>query len=162
MLRPSLIVNAVVDALRTIQPLVTSMAGDAERIVAFHYMQGQESSLAEAINRMLQPSILVCWAGTMGGNFDGQTIWRHQIDIYFRTPNVANLLPALAYEDVWWQIVNLPVNGSDVPYLNLRNVQLLPGQLDIMNTPSVTHMTDEENQDFFVGHCTWNEIGDTP
>jgi hypothetical protein len=160
MLKASLIVDTVVSTLQTIQPLVTAMNGDPTRIQAFHFMPGLEKSLAEAINTMLQPSILVTWAGTMGGNWDGQTIFKHHVDVYFRTPNTANMVPALAYEDCYWLMVNQPVNGSDVPYLNIRNIQILPGQLDLMDTPSVQHMTDEQGQDYFCGKFIFPEIGD--
>ena len=162
MLKSSLIVDTVVCTLQTIQPLVTAMNGDPTRIKAFHFMPGMDKSLAEAINTMLQPSILVTSTGTMGGNFDGQTIFKHPVDVYFRAPNTANMVPAIAYEDVWWLMVNQPVNGSDVPYLNIRNVQILPGQLDLMDTPSVQHMTDEQGQDYFCGRFIFPEIGDQP
>lgn len=156
MLKPSTIVDAVVTSLKTIPDLVTVIT-DSTRIYAFHFMYGKEASLAQAINRMLQPSVMVVWSGTMGGNFSGYQIWKHHIDIYFRTPNTANMDPAIAYEDVFWLMMNSAVNSGS---LNIRQIELLPGQLDLMETPSAHHMIDEEGQDMFVAKCVFGEIGD--
>lgn len=159
MLKPSLVVDTVVSTLQTIPELVTAMAGDSTRIYAFHFRYGLEKSLTEALNQMIPPSTLVVWSGTIGGNFSGYQIWKHHIDIYFRAPNTVNISPAIAYEDIWWLMMNKPVNSGS---LNIRQIEILPSQLDLMETPSVEHHIDEEGQDFFCGKCVFGEIGDQP
>lgn len=159
MLNPSLVTDAVAAALRTITALVAAMAEDSARIVAYHYLYGSDEPSVKKIYEMPAPSILVLWEGTQGGNFDGSTIWKHKIAIYIRTTNVA--VPGFAgvvgaYEYVWWLICNGVVNGGSH---NIRQINLLP-QLEIMDTPSVQHMQDEEGQDLFCGKLVIPEIGD--
>src|ERR1700722_10315066 len=101
MLKPSVIVDTVVSVLQTIPGLVSAMS-DPSRIKAFHFMQGLETPALKAINAMLQPSILVMWAGTSGGNFSGYQIFKHHIDVYLRAPNTVAISTAIAYEDLWY------------------------------------------------------------
>ena len=101
-------------------------------------------------------SMLVAWDGTQGGNFDGQTMWKHRFNVYFRMGNAAGLADPIGYEDLWSILCNQPPTGSPV---NIRYMQLYPG-LDIMDTPSVTHALDEDLQDRFVGSLVIPELGD--
>lgn len=84
MLNTSAVTDAIVTALKTITELAAAMTAlDATgapvvRITAFHYLLGQEHRLAEAVYAMPAPSMLVAWEGSKGGNFDGQTIWKHR------------------------------------------------------------------------------------
>jgi hypothetical protein len=153
MLNPAPITDAIATALLSIPELNTAMDG---RISAFHYRLGQEHRLAERIYKMPAPSMLVAWDGTMGGNFDGQTIWKHRFNVYFRMGNAAGVENPVGYEDLWWIVCNKPPTGSQV---NVRYMQLYPG-LDIMDTPSVAHALDEDLQDRFVGTFVIPEIGD--
>jgi hypothetical protein len=162
MLKSSLIADTVVTTLQSIPELVTSMVGDPARIKAYHFLAGMNKTLLQAINQMLQPSILVVCLPPIGGNFNGQTLFKHHVDVYVRMPNVATFADpiSLAFEDIWWLICNTPVNGSDVPRLNIRYQNILPGQLDLMDTPSASMMTDEEGQDYLCGRFIFPEIGD--
>jgi hypothetical protein len=126
------------------------------RIGSFHYRLGVEYRLAQVIYKMPAPSLLVAWEGTLGGNFDGQTIWKHRFNVYFRMGNAAGLSEPVGYEDLWWKLCNQPPTGSAV---GIRYMQLYPG-LDIMDTPSVAHALDEDLQDRFVGTLVIPEIGD--
>jgi hypothetical protein len=153
MLNPAPITDAIATALLSIPDLSTAMDG---RINAFHYRLGQEHRLAERIYKMPAPSMLVAWDGTLGGNFDGQTIWKHRFNVYFRMGNAAGVENPVGYEDLWWIVCNKPPTGSQV---NVRYMQLYPG-LDIMDTPSVAHALDEDLQDRFVGTFVIPEIGD--
>ena len=126
------------------------------RINAFHYRLGAEYRLAEAIYKMPAPSMLVAWDGTQGGNFDGQTIWKHRFNVYFRMGNAAGLTDPVGYEDLWSILCNQAPTGSQV---NIRYMQLYQG-LDIMDTPSVAHALDEDLQDRFVGTFILPEQGD--
>jgi hypothetical protein len=153
MLNPAPITDAIAATLRSIPDLNAAMGG---RITAFHYRLGQEHRLAEAVYKMSTPSMLVAWEGTLGGSFDGQTIWKHRFSVYFRMGNAADLATPVGYEDLWWLLCNRPPTGSPV---NIRYMQLYPG-LDIMDTPSVAHMLDEDQVDRFVGTFVIPEIGD--
>ena len=149
MLNPAPIADAIANVLLSIPDLTTAM--DA-RISAFHYRLGQEHRLAERIYKMPAPSMLVAWDGTVGGNFDGQTIWKHRFNVYFRMGKVAGVENPVGYEDLWWIVCNKPPTGSQV---NVRYMQLYPG-LDM----SVAHALDEDLQDRFVGTFVIPEIGD--
>jgi len=162
MLNPKLITDAVVAKLGAIPDLAAAMTvtdggGNANvRISAFHYRLGAENRLAQAIYKMPAPSILVAWEGTQGGDFNGYQIWKHRIAVYLRMGNMAANIDPVGYEDLWWTICNRPPAGSTV---NLRYLNILPG-LDIMDTPSVAHLLDEDQIDIFRGEFVLPEMGD--
>lgn len=153
MLNPAPITDAIASVLLSIPELSTAMGG---RISAFHFRLGQEHRLAEAIYKMPAPSMLVAWEGTKGGNFDGQTIWKHRWGIYYRMGNAAGVADPVGYEDLWWITCNRPPGGSGP---NIRGIQLYSG-LDIMDTPSIDHELDEDLIDRFKGVFIIPEIGD--
>jgi len=161
MLNPSPIVDAIVSTLQAIPSLgaamtVTENGVPVCRINAFHYRLGAEHRLAEAIYKMPAPSMLVAWEGTQGGNFNGQTIWKHRFNVYFRMGNAAGVSEPVGYEDLWWMVCNgQPANSP----ANIRFMELYAG-LDIMETPSVAHALDEDQIDRFVGTLVIPEIGD--
>ena len=161
MLNAAPITDAIVSALQAIPDLAAAMTVVESnqpvcRIYAHHYRLGAEYRLAERIYKMPAPSMLVAWDGDLGGNFDGQTIWKHRFNVYFRMGNAAGLSEPVGYEDLWSIVCNQPPAGSEV---NIRYMQLYPG-LDIMDTPSVAHALDEDLQDRFVGTLVIPEIGD--
>jgi len=153
MLNPAPITDAIATVLLSIPELSAAMGG---RITAFHYRLGQEHRLAEAIYKMPAPSMLIAWEGTKGGNFDGQTIWKHRWGIYYRMGNAAGVADPVGYEDLWWITCNRPPGGSGP---NIRQLQLYSG-LDIMDTPSIDHELDEDLIDRFKGVFVIPEIGD--
>ena len=162
MLNPAPITDAIVAALQSIPELAAAMtaldgAGKPVcRISAFHYRLGQENRLAEAIYTMPAPSMFVAWEGTTGGNFDGQSIWKHRWGIYYRMGNAAGVACPVGYEDLWAITCNCPPGGQGP---NIRNIELYPG-LDIMDTPSIDHALDEDLIDRFKGVFKIPEIGD--
>ncbi len=162
MLNPSPIVDAIAAALTAIPDLNAAMTVlDSNntptcRISAFHYRAGAQYKLAEAVYKMPAPSMLVVWDGTQGGNFDGQTIWKHRFSVYFRMGNAANQTDPVGYEELWWLACNKIPTGSTA---NIRYTELVPG-LGIMDTPSVAHALDEDLQDRFVGTFVFPELGD--
>ena len=156
MLNPRIIADAIVSALRTIPDLVAAMAGEASRISAYHYLYGADNRLDLAINKMKPPSILVVFEGTQPGDFDGSTIWKHHFCVYIRVATAANMVLPLSYEDIWTLIVNEPVNGGAQ---NIRSVNLVDG-VDIMDTPGIIHMLDEDRMDYFAARFVIPEIGD--
>src|SRR5581483_2971313 len=101
MLDPSLIVDAFRVAIADI-PTVVKIMGSADRIVAHHYLFGLETRLDNAIARILSPGMLIVWAGTVGGNFNGQEIWKHKIGVYARAGNQSGNVDPQSYERLWW------------------------------------------------------------
>ncbi len=140
------IADAIVAALQSIPDLVIAMGGDPGAIAAFHYLYGADHRLQEHVYQIAPPGILVAWKGTLGGNFDGQTVWKHRFDVYIRTANAA-LDPSTAGPERLWAII---CNGAMPDGRNIRQIQLLL-DVDIMEPPSVAHQQDEEQMDFFVG-----------
>jgi hypothetical protein len=162
MLNPAAMVDAIVGVLQSIPELAAAMtildSTDAPtcRITAYHYRVGVEHRLAEKIYKMPAPSMMLVWDGTQGGNFDGQTMWKHRFSLYFRMGNAVGLSEPMGYEELWWTVCNKPPTGQQV---GIRYMNLYPG-LDIMDTPSVAHALDEDLQDRFVGTFVIPEIGD--
>lgn len=97
MLNPAPLVDAFAMTLRAIPDLAAAMTvtgadGNPDcRITAYHYRLGQEHRLAQEIYQMPAPSILFVWDGTLSGNFDGQTVWKHRFSLYFRMGNAVGL-----------------------------------------------------------------------
>lgn len=155
MINPSTLTDAVVAALQGIPDLVAAMHDDPTRIYAYHYLYGEESKFDLALNEIKPPSILVAWEGTLGGNFNGYTIWKHRIGCYVRSSNMANVDVPTSYEYLFYTMVNGPVNGGQ----NIRYINVLP-TVDIMDTPQAIHMLDEERMDYFKVEMVFPELGD--
>lgn len=155
MINPSQLIDAVVATLQTNAPLVGSMGDNAAAITAHHYLYGQDNRFAEMLAQMTPPAVLIAWEGTAGGNFNGQTIWKHHVCAYIRSANAANA-GQFSYETIFWQMMNGFVNGSG---LSMRRVQILP-TVDLMETPNAIHMVDEDQMDFFKVEMVFPEIGD--
>lgn len=153
--------DAITAALAAIPELAAAMTVQVSgspvvRINAYHFRQGLEVPLIEAVYQMPSPSMLVAWKGTKGGNFNGYTVWKHTWSVYYRMGNAAGQSSPIGYEDLWRLTVNGTPAGSAV---NIRYMQLYPG-LDIMDTPSIAHAIDEQQIDFFEGTFVIPEIGD--
>lgn len=162
MLDPDLVLEAVVSAFRSIPELVQEMADDQANIVGHAYSYGVENSLARAVFGMRSPSILVAYLDILGGNFSGMSVWKHRLECYIRPKNaamgnVAGGAPAASPPHLWWLMINKPINGG---VQNIRYVDVLPGLWITDNLPPLTHQTDEQLADFFVGHLTFTETGD--
>ncbi|HEY4360097.1 MAG TPA: hypothetical protein VGN17_03980 [Bryobacteraceae bacterium] len=156
MLKPSLVVNAVISTLQTIAPFVAAMNGP-QNIKAHSFVNGQVVPIMTDIYEMTAPSCLVVYEGTLGGNFDGMTIWKHLLTIYLKAPNQATIQTPLGYEDLVWMVVNGEVNSTQ---LNIRQISVIP-EVSLMDTPTITRMTDESRTDFFKVECVFPEIGDS-
>lgn len=156
MLNPAPITDALASALRGIPEFLQQMSNDSERISAFHYLPGTDYRLAERIEKMKNPETVVAWDATLPGNFDGATIWKHRFNVYVRAGNQVNAADPKSFEYLWWAMVNRPVTGFGQ---NLRYLNLVSG-LDIMETPGIRHMLDENLQDYFCATFVFPEIGD--
>ena len=159
MLNPRSIINAFVTAVSSISAVSSAMTpsgGSSPRITAFHYMAGSDHSLREALVKMSAPSMLVVWEATGSAGGGGAYLWKHRLGVYIKMANSANSLTPVGYEDIWWSICNGLPTGSAV---NLRYMQLLPS-LDIMDTPTIVHVTDEDQIDRFKATFIFPEIGD--
>lgn len=161
MINTDLLVNAVVSTLQTIPDLVTALNGDPTRIFPYHYIYGIDAPLETALYEVKPPCIMVAWENTLPGDFDGTTLWKHTVNVYMRTGNQALASPPITPAYLWWMIINLGVNSTAV---NIRYTQILKSGstplVDIMDTPAIEHMKDENGMDFFIGRCTFPELGD--
>jgi hypothetical protein len=103
----SAVTDAIADGLKSVAGLAAAMTvvgasgTPVVRITPFHYLLGQENRLAEAVYAMPAPSMLVAWEGSKGGDFDGQTIWKHRWGVYYRMGNAAGIDAPVGYEDLW-------------------------------------------------------------
>lgn len=152
MLNPRILTNAIRDVLVTNADLLALVP----TMNVFHYNLGSERTLLEALSLMTSPSIMIYWDGTQGGNFSGSEIWKHRFNIVMRSDNQKNNSYPHSYEDIWWALCNGHVNGTQ---RNIRQLSIVP-DVDLVDTPSVSHMTDGEGNDYFVGSFVLPEIGD--
>jgi hypothetical protein len=160
-LNPAPATDAIAATLAAIPEVAAAMTvqtpgGPVVRISAFHYLMGDDQPLVKAIYEMPSPSMLIAWEGTRGGNFDGSTIWKHRWGVYFRMGNAAGVSDPAGYEYLWWVLCNKLPAGSTV---NIRYMHLYDG-LDIMDTPTIEHMVDEDQIDRFKATLVIPEIGD--
>jgi hypothetical protein len=136
------------------------MNGNPANISVHQYSWGLENSLSKAVTDMPAPSILVAYLKIQGGNFDGETVWKHHIQVAIKSGNAADLnssTPFMSTFDVWWLMMNGPVNGGPV---NIRLTSLLGASLaPMIDLPSLIAHQDEMG-DFCVGTLIWPEYGD--
>ena len=161
MLNPDPVIDTIVQTLQSIPDVVALMGGNPQQIAAHHDFYGEDYRLAEALFKMRPPAVLVAYDGSLGGNFDGATVFKHRFLLYMRLANQADQPQPIGYGTMWRTIISAgPVpawDGTSGP--NIRSVQLHEG-LDLMDTPSIMRRQDEELMDFFVGSLVFPEIGD--
>lgn len=149
--------DAIVAALAAIPELAAAITAQGQvQIKGFHYLQGEEQTLSEAVYSMRSPSMLVAWRGTRGGNFNGYTVWKHTWSVFYRMGNAAGAPSPVSYAALWRLTCDGIPTGFDQ---NIRYTQLYPG-LDIMDTPTVAHAMDPSQIDYFEGTFVIPEIGD--
>jgi hypothetical protein len=156
MLSGQIILDKVVDALKSIQDVVTTMAGDPTRIYADHMIYGKDNPRKVEEYAMLRPGIHASYGGPMGGNYDGETMWKHNVELVCRMQNYASQVNVVTYAHLFWYICNGPILGTTV---NIRNKCLLPN-LNIPDNPSYGMETGEDGADFMKVHFVFPEIGD--
>jgi hypothetical protein len=157
MYNPDKVVNAVVDALRSIPQLVTAMAGDESRIFGFFYLYGQDTSLKKSIYELQPPRIQVANVGVMGGNYSGETMTKHRIEIIVKMQNVQTQQGnPISYGDIWTIFTNYPVFGSTT---SIRGWNLLPN-LDIPDVPSQDMIQDADSINMMRIMLVIPEVGD--
>lgn len=157
MLNPALLVDAFVAALQSIDALVDAMNGNPENIYAWHYISGSDQALKSALSAMKRPSMLAAFEGAQPGNFNGSTLVKDRIAVYYRPPNQAGEVAPAGPEEIWWMMNNLPVLGGT---MNLRFIELLPGKWQTCDTPSLEHMVDTEGEDWWCAHYVFPQWGD--
>ncbi len=166
MLDPDLVLSALVSVSRSNTDLVTQLGGDPTLITGHYFFSGTENALVREIYSMSSPSILIAYKDIVGGNFNGATIWKHRFEVYYRTKNAAmggvgpngTPPPACSASHLWWLHMNRPVLGGPN---HIRAISIVEPYLYLMDTPSVLHNIDEEQQDFFVSALVFPEAGDT-
>lgn len=160
MLQPSIVTAAVISAWQSIPALVAQMNGNPANIRAHDYSWGAENSLSKSIGMMEAPTILLAYLKIQGGNFDGESVWKHHLQVAIKSGNAADpnsSTPFMSTFDVWWLMMNGGVNGTS---LNIRTAALLNGDLaPMVDLPSLIAHQDDMG-DFCVGTLIWPEYGD--
>jgi hypothetical protein len=156
MIDPSTLIDSLVTLLRDIPDLVTEVAGDPERIYAYHDEYPKRSSLALAIHQMPAPSIMVAWQGTAPGNFGGSDVWKHQVSLFLRAGETFDGDPPTAYYRLFRLITKGVPESTGLPLLN----STVHSSCYPMDVPSVQRATDAEGLDYFEAQMSFTEIGD--
>jgi hypothetical protein len=160
-LRADVAVNSVVAALQSIPELVTELGG-SQFITGHFYFSGQENALMRVLAQMSEPSMLLACHMQTFGSYDGQTAWKHAMQLIIRARNkatdpVTNRTSASHY-DLYALAMNYPIS---VPYVapNIRYVDLAGGNMWLAETSS-PHFSDELGQDYLICPLIFNEMGD--
>jgi len=160
MLQPSVVTAAVVSAWQSIPALIAQMNGNPANISAHDYSWGSENSLSKAIGQMPAPSILLAYLKIQGGDYDGESVWKHHLQVAIKSGNAADpnsSTPFMSTFDVWWLMMNGGVFGTPQ---SIRTYALLGGNLaPMIDLPSLIAHQDDMG-DFCVGTLIWPEYGD--
>jgi hypothetical protein len=163
MLDPDVVLSSVVASLQSIPQLATELGAPiippTESITGHFYFSGEENSLIRTLGMMKSPSITVTYLDYIGGNFDGMTVWKHRLNMYLRPRNKASNGNAASGLHLWWMAMNLPISVPEVAP-NIRYVELVNHNLQLMDTPSLIRHSDELGQDFFQSTIVFSEKGD--
>jgi hypothetical protein len=162
MLDPDVVISSVVASLQSIPELVTELGGPAipatDSITGHFFYSGEDNSYIRTLSQMRSPSILVAYLDYISGNYDGQTVWKHRLNICVRSRNKASNGSSASAQHLWWMAMNLPISVPEVAP-NIRYVDLANHSLWLFET-NLKHQTDELGQDFFIGTAVFNEMGD--
>jgi hypothetical protein len=156
MIDTSVLVDNFVALLRGIPELVEEMAGDPDRVYAYHDQYPKRVSLAHAIHAMPAPGIMAVWQGTTPGTFGGFDVWKHQVTLFLRARETAEGDPPTAYYRMFRAITKGVPASSNVA-MNLVTVHPSCYPMDL---PSITRQTDAEGLDYFEVPITFTEAGD--
>lgn len=156
MINPAELVDRLVSLLREIPELVAEMEGDPERIYAYHDQFPKRSSLAQAIDDMPAPAIMVAWHGTAPGGFGGGDVWLHRLALYLRARETLEGDPPTSYYRLFRLITRGVPLSACVPMLYATvHPDCYP-----MDVPSIERQTDAEGLDYFEVSVSFREMGD--
>ena len=99
---------------------------------------------------------MAVWQGTASGAFGGVDVWKHQVTLYLRAPEILDGDPPTAYYQMFRAITKSVPASSDVP----MNVVTVHPSCYPMDLPSIARQTDAEGLDYFEVAVTFTEIGD--
>ena len=156
MIDPSVLIDSLVTLLRDIPDLVLEVAGDPERIYAYHDQYPKRASLAYAIHQMPAPSIMAAWQGTSPGSFGGMDVWKHHVVLYLRARETFEGDPPTAYYRLFRLITKGVPASAGVPMMNAT----VYSSCYPMDVPSIQRATDAEGLDYFEVPLSFTEMGD--
>lgn len=157
MIDPSVLIDNLVDLLRSIPDLVKEMNGERERIYAYHDEYPRHVSLAVAIHQMPTPSIMAAWQGTGPGRFGEVDVWEHHVTLYLRAGEPAEAAaPPAAYYRLFRLITKGVPADSETPMLYTT----VHPSCQSMEVPSIERQADAEGLDYFEAPLIFKEIGD--
>jgi hypothetical protein len=163
MLDPDLVLNSVLASLQSIPQLATELGAPTipatESITGHFFYSGEENSLIRALSQMRSPSLMVAYLDYLGGNFDGMTVWKHRLNMYIRPRNKASNSGSASAQHLWWMAMNLPISVPETAS-NIRYIELVNSNLQLMDQPPLLYRPDELGQDFFVSTMVFPEKGD--
>lgn len=163
MLDPDVVLNSVLASLQSIPELAAELGAPTipptQSITGHFFYAGEENSLTRAMSQMRSPSILVAYLDYVGGNFDGMTVFKHRLNMYIRPRNRASNNGSASAQHLWWLAMNLPISTPEVAP-NIRYIELVNYNLQLMDQPTLLHTSDELGQDFFVSTLVFPEKGD--
>ena len=156
MIDTSVLVDNLVAALRDIPELVQEMAGDPERIYAYHDQYPKLVSLSHALHSMPAPSVMAVWQGTAPGVFGGFDVWKHSITLYLRARESYDGDPPTPYYRLFRLLTKGVPTQSQQPMINTE----IHPNCHPMDLPLIQRQTDAEGLDYFEVPMTFTEIGD--
>lgn len=107
MINPGVLVAGIVAALRAVPELVAECNHDELRINAYVDRYPDSASIARAVWKMPNPSILIAYQGFGPGRVRAMETWRHQVTVFLK---LRELGPDEASE-AYYRALELLVNG---------------------------------------------------
>lgn len=140
MINPSILVDAIVAALRDTPEVVRNVGNDPQRITKYTDNPPYSSSLSRGIYLAPTPSVLVAYQGTQTSTADGAVT--HTFNLFLRAQDPQDpQVPSFA--DLVTSIFNaMPTTGEG---LRLIDMELTDGVLP-MEPPSTDRIHDEEGR----------------
>jgi len=156
MIDPSTLIDSLVTLLRDIPDLVMEVAGDPERIYAYHDQYPKKASLVQAIHSMPAPGIMAVWQGTAPGSFGAMDVWKHHVVLYLRAGETFEGDPPTAYYRLFRLITKGVPASAGVPMMNAT----VHSSCYPMDLPQIQRQTDAEGLDYFEVPLSFTEMGD--
>lgn len=162
MINPGTLADAIVAKLRDMPGLLGAIGGDATAIKAYHYRYPKETSLAEAINELTSPGLLVAFRGIGPSQFPGirnsRTTRRYDFSIYARSREIVDADPVTAgYYAVFEQMEKGVVAASGQRFIY---DEILAGTYPIGGPLGVIPGQDLEARDYWEVRFSLFEAGD--
>ncbi len=161
MLDPDVVLSTLITALKSNADLVAAL-GSADYIIGHEYLYGSDNSVGFTLYQLPSPCLFLAYEDMLGGNFSGETVWKHRIRMWIKPKNAAhgNNPVGCSPPHLFWLAMHQPVTSVSPGTLDIRTVSLMTSLAPLDAMPSLTHQQDETAGDLFTALLVFPELGD--